>query len=343
MDKVEYYLVQEEVETTREELDKLISVLNTVAGVGLQKYEDDQNKVTIFYSNNPLRADLTLLDAPTPENLSRFTIPQKRLLLVCEKADNLTVNLLKDVSKKLNFRVFCPELSSYLPSYYLLYDCVTGALGQTEDGILAKFGLKPVFWLYKTYVYFAQSTVDGSIHFVNGHLMKYFVEQNQFEQTGEFSYKVADNLEKFVSLGDVGLIPLDFYQYYKKPLKIINHSGFDLESPGRKVFIKPYIFQLNNLKQGFYTIASETSPLLAMDKIRPGETLDASLKRIISVDLKIASDYLGAIVHKDVEFDRDRDGVLTPRLVVNVYLEKANLTPKQEQQKNQGWISSNSS
>lgn len=78
--------------------------------------------------------------------------------------------------------------------------------------------------------------------------MKYFVEQNQFEQTSEFNYKVADDLEKFVSLCDVGLIPLDFYAYYKKPLKIINHSGFDIVNPGRKIFIKPFIFQLNNLR-----------------------------------------------------------------------------------------------
>lgn len=65
-------------------------------------------------------------------------------------------------------------------------------------------------------------------------------------------------------------------------------------------------------------VASENSSILAMDKIRPGETLDMSLKRILSVDLKIAHDYIGAVVHKEVEFDRDREGTLTPRLLVNI-------------------------
>lgn len=145
MDKIEYYLVQEEVETTKDELDKLTSVLNSVPGVGLQKYEEEPNKLTIFYSNNTFRADLSLIDSPVEEKFVRFVIPSKRLLLVCEKADNFTVNLLKDISRRLRFRVFSPDLSVFLPVYFQLYDCVTGALGQKDNAILARFNLKPVF------------------------------------------------------------------------------------------------------------------------------------------------------------------------------------------------------
>lgn len=77
-----------------------------------------------------------------------------------------------------------------------------------------------------------------------------------------------------------------------------------------------------------------------MDKIRQGETLDTTLKRILSEELKIAHDYLGAFVSDEVEFDRDRDGIITPRLVVWVYVDKIGKErPKVVQMSQTGWQS----
>ena len=59
-----------------------------------------------------------------------------------------------------------------------------------------------------------------------------------------------------------------------------------------------------------------------MDKIRPGEDLNKAILRILREELKIADDYIAAHVIEYVEFDRDKEGVITPRLIVEVYVGK---------------------
>lgn len=56
-----------------------------------------------------------------------------------------------------------------------------------------------------------------------------------------------------------------------------------------------------------------------MDKVRSGEDLDTALKRVLSEELRVAGDYVGARIW-GIEFDRDRDGILTPRLKINVFV-----------------------
>ena len=145
---------------------------------------------------------------------------------------------------------------------------------------------------------------------------------------------VASDLQEFSLFADEWLIPTEFYRFYKTDIKIINLSGFDINGPGRKVFVKPLIFQLNFGGHSAYTMASDRGRVLRMDKILKGETIDDTLKRVLK-DLGIGDDYLRAKVLKGIEYDRDREDVITPRLVVHVFVEKVPNDPVLRR----GWVS----
>lgn len=183
-------------------------------------------------------------------------------------------------------------------------------------------GYKPLFMQQITQIIFTESLKDSGIHIINNYLLKYFMEPGSIrEDTDEFSYRVAPNISRFIAMDDQRLIPRSFYSYYKKSTKIINESYFNIDNPGRKVFVKPYIFELDNVKQGFHDIASEGSSLLWADKIRQGERLNDTLLRVLT-ELGVAEDYIAARVLPDIEFDRDKEGKLTPSLKVFVYVDK---------------------
>ena len=63
------------------------------------------------------------------------------------------------------------------------------------------------------------------------------------------------------------IFPIDFYKYYQKSFKIMNYSGFNLQNPGRKVFIKPYVYDFKEDQQFYDPFVPVMSSILVMDKI----------------------------------------------------------------------------
>ncbi len=72
-----------------------------------------------------------------------------------------------------------------------------------------------------------------------------------------------------------------------------------------------------------------------MDKVRKGEDLDTALRRVLGEELQVADDYVGARIW-GIEFDRDRDGFLTPRLKISIYVH--GMIQKQRSQSHD-WVS----
>ncbi len=340
---VTYYLVQLEKETDREMFEKLVSSVNAVAGVGVDRETGVKDQVEIFYAEGPHRAKISLVDEEVSQKLKEHGLPKRRIVLECEKVDLLSVQILREFSAPLEFRVFSPALGYFLPADLGLVDCLTGINPENEkaSALLIKYGLKPIFHQIGTYSYYALSESDGKVHFVNDNLVYHLLrlELPTKIQTSELSYPVAESVEDFVTKYDVDLIPKHFYQYYGKSLKIINYSGFNIDNPGRKVFIKPYILELSDTKQRFFKIAWDQASLLHLDKIRKGESLDDAIRRILGEELKVARDYIGAAVARVVEYDLDMENKLTPRLVVRIFIEKAQMTEEQREKKDRTWIS----
>jgi hypothetical protein len=79
--------------------------------------------------------------------------------------------------------------------------------------------------------------------------------------------------------------------------------------------------QIDDEEYNFFTKKGERGSQIMMDKIRNGETLDIMLNRVLK-EWGLADGYLRALVRREIEFDKDRDGYVTPRITVNVYVEK---------------------
>lgn len=336
---VTHILVQENIQTNEEEFEKLVAALSTIPDVGVQKSPDTSSKVTLFYSRETFRADLELKEEALPSKLSQFPLPTARIEVRSSRVDHITVDLLKELAISFGFRIFSPDLGVYLPKNINLYSTFSGFLKPEVTEALTKRGYKPIFMRKNSFTCYAQKDNDEAVHIVNGFLLEYFSQTKVELASEEFSYKVASNLAEFVAKFDADLIPYNFYSHYKKSLKIINLSDFDIDHIDRKVFVKPYVMELNHLKQGFYRVASEGGSVILMTKVLEGETLDDTLKRFLREDLKVADDYVGAVVNPFIEFDIDKQNKLIPRLLVKVYLNEKVLTPEHKEKLNRGWMS----
>lgn len=339
MSNVEYYLIHPSTKNPSEEFEKLVSALHTISNVKIKREGDT---VSVSYETTPYLATLQLL--PVGEGILAAVgeIPKEQVRLTCEQVDNLTINLLRGVlpGHGLGFRFYSPALGSFLPTDRSLFDLTTGVLDEKIGNVFSTKGYRPIFRFVDSLVFYAQSNGDSSIHFINSYLLEYFLNfEIEEKETPEFSYRVAPNLSRFIPMYDHGLVPTFFYDYYRRSTKIINHSGFNIRNPGRKVFVKPFIFELDEKKQTFDLVAAEEAALHYADKIRSGETLDDTIKRILR-DLKIAEDYIGARVDGAIEFDRDKEGVLTPRLRVSIYIEKLNPEIKEaiKEKSQRSWV-----
>lgn len=345
MDKLEYQIRASEGDDLGEVYSALVSALNSLDWVEVEKEgekavgfapepEDSlAETITLSYKNVNYKARLGLM-----KDASEGSEP--RILLTCELLDRISVSLIRDVGANLGIRVFSSRLNSYLPKDPYLLDAPPGVLKPEVKKIINGQGFEPLFYFSDSLLFYASSKEDGTIHLLNNFLLEFFLDYGgDKDQAEEFNYQVAPNLKMFVPMYDFGLVPADFYRYYGKPTQIINHSGFDIYHIDRKVFVKPYILELNYEKQSFYTLAGEGSSLIFCDKIREGETLNDTLRRVLKEELEIADDYIGASVHHKLEFDRDRNGRLTPRLLVNVFVERVRDRERVEERARRTWMS----
>src|SRR3972149_6637011 len=343
MDTVKYYLIKDSYDTLEDDLTKLISFLSLTPGVKTSRDSENPNKITISYTFKgvTLNADIEVTGGQMAAGETR--VAQPTVILSSQPIDNILPNLVKIGATPLGFRLFGQSLNSFIPGDPTLLDITTEIMVQKPSEILRAKNFKPIFAFRNSTAIYAENLTDNSIHFVNEYLLNYFIKfgLKEGEETPEFSYKVAPNLKRFVPLFDNNLVPMNFYHYYQKPAKIINQSWFDVDKPTRKIFIQPLLFELNEAKQSFEPVAPRGSAVLIADKIRPGEGLDAALKRYLNEQFQMTTDYIGAVVQRVIEFDRDREALLTPRLIVKVFVEKLENKEQFEDKAQRGWTSIN--
>ncbi len=322
MKNLTYYIRKNNNPLSQNDFEQLISTINEMEGVGILQDNDHKNVSTIIYEKLPMKPLLTF----TPEETTLKT----------QLTDNTTVIMLRTASHLQKIKLFSVDLECYLPTDPYLLLVANMQLNENVERAFNKKGLKPIFVLQNSNIFYAQDE-DNAVHIVNEHLINHFINFNTYDSLDEFNYQVADNMQMFVSKYDVGLIPDNFYKYYKKPQKIINYSNFNLENPGRKVFVKPYIYELESPEKGFTKYSSEEGTSIFADKIRKGENLDSTIRRVLKEHLSLANDYIGARVLYKLEFDRDRNQILIPRLLVEVYVGEEHLTERFKSKKDRQW------
>lgn len=341
-DKLIYYILREEADEPGDAFALLVDDLKRyISGSNVIQ---DKPGVVIISADSIQKG---IIENNSEEISEKFTKFQLKAKLILDKKDSVNLQLIKVLAAqaRVKYRIFSTLYNCFLPTSSNLINLEFGIRDEKLFKIFSHFELKPLF-LNKSYSTFYALKSNGQVVIVNQYLINFMYDKDiPDKEVLDLYYIVADNLETFCLKYDQFLIPKFFYEYYGKSFKIINRSYFEINNPERKIFIKPYIFELREDVGEFYKIADDNGQsMLMMDKIRPGESLDKTLKRIVSEELKIADDYIGAYVSEDVEFDRDRDGIITPRLTVWVYVNKIiKERPKVLQMSQTGWKSMNGS
>lgn len=291
----------------QKDFESLIGQLATFSDIQLKK--KGINTVTISYTGMPNKATLEI----PKQNLTSEMLPLQQMVLTCEPYDYIALNLMRNVVGSIGYRVMNPASNCFLPKDIQLID----ATGLKFDPKLAKifeqFDFKPLFIYQNGLIFYALNNKDKSIHLINRHLLEYFLN-NDFEidprKHKDFSLKVADDISHFVALQDRALIPISFYKYYNNPTKIMNLSGFDISNLETDVFIYPLFFELDPMKQSF----KQKHENIRVDKLRKGASLETYFNKL--------SSFLAAKVATDMEYAKDSEGALLPRLSVSIFLDK---------------------
>lgn len=330
-----YYLISTKDDLTLKDFENLKLGIHALKGVGVTEDASNKNRFSLFFDNHEFKPEF---------EFGNFTLPKTNKEASCIKVtfdaiDTSTPSLLKAVLAKSPLRIYSKKLDTLLPASENIDDATFFDFKPEFSEVYKKIGMSIIFNIFRTTIYYTKKENEDSIYLLNSNLIEYFAKTKQFEETPELCYKVANNIEEFVSKYDVGLIPTNFYEFYGKSFKIVNRSNFDIENPGRKVFIKPYIFELNKADSMFHTLPGAKGSLLYMTKIQKGETLDIALKRFLLEDLKVTDDYIGAYVGPIIDFDRDKENKLTPRLVVSVYVGEGVLPQQVREEANRSWNS----
>ncbi|MFC1748289.1 hypothetical protein ACFL2V_05730 [Pseudomonadota bacterium] len=337
-DKIVYYILREKADEPGDlfaifvnDLKYYIEPSNIIQeSPGLISISADSHNKGIV-ENNP---------SEVADKFAKFRFKAK---LSINREDNVNLDLIRRlaVRAKSQYRVFSTLYKCFLPKNIDLISLEFGLRDEKLARVFSQFQLKPLF-VNQNLGHFYALNQNGQVVIVNKYLIGFLYGKDIPEKNlKELSYIVADSIQTFGLKYDRRIIPTNFYDFFGKSSKIINESKFNINNPGRKVFIKPYIFELREEMGEFYQITGrDGQAMLMMDKIRRGETLDVALKRVLSEELKIASDYIGAFVSEEIEFDRDRDGIITPRLVIWVYIKKIEKErPKVIQMSQTGWQS----
>ncbi len=241
MNKLDYYIIPENLEKSKEIFQKLIGELKLLKNVKIKETQEvgfpvgfDMDKeesieTVITYKEWPFTALLSYKKVDG-QLIDKENISQMLVVFECQQNDTVTIPLIKSYGKEFEFRIFNPRRHCYLPTDPEIFDIEIDILKPKFKQIFAERGFSLLFYYPNYLPLFAKKNGDKSIHIINPYMIKYFSRFGTTkEEIPEFSYKVASDIDTFVSMFDFGLIPLNFYDYYGKNIKIINHSGFDIK------------------------------------------------------------------------------------------------------------------
>lgn len=333
MNEVTYFLIKFDVLNAEEDFQKLTSVLSKHFGSSLTA--TGSREVSVVTERTQFSLSLPDVTAKQFENTQHAM-----MVLTCGIDDEEIVEFFRHIGSNFGYRIFSTVRNCFLPEDVRLVDSRQLTLNEKATRVFNIKEFTPLFHYKETLVVYALSKRDHRVHFLNGYLFAYFLTYDvETQETPEFSYPVADDVPTFIALIDQLAIPSLFYEYFRKPLRIMNLSGFNLFQVNRKIFVRPRYYEFHALRQAFVPIAPDEAAIHTMDKIRNGETIETTIRRMLREILKYPGDFLRVLVDSKIEFDRDRDGILTPRILAHIYLPSLEKKPELQAKMQRGWIS----
>src|SRR3989344_7595064 len=189
------------------DLQKITDQLGTYAGDGIYlKREPDS--LTISYENTPIKSVLQI-----KENSKHVdTVISNQMILTCERVDNTSVNLLRNIIKNMGYRDFNPTLGCYNAADPDLLDLTTMRLDERIKKIISQNDYNPIFNYRNNLVYFAQPKGKLAIYQINSDLLLHIIEKGPTSSAGkpanfdkkDFAVMVASDLAHFIALYDRG-------------------------------------------------------------------------------------------------------------------------------------------
>jgi len=308
-DPVRFYLVNsEKSENAGTALDSILAYFGTLGDVTIRK---EGAQEVISYSETPMKAV--------------FEIPIKtpqQICLICEKFDNVTISLLKNIVGKIGYRIFNPQTLSFMVADPNLVDLTTIKVESKIRKVLRFYKLKPLFFYRDSLVYYAKGKSDR-IHLVNRHLLDYLVTKKgaRLSVHKNFSVEVARDMGHFIALYDRGLIPVSFYKALNQPNGVINQSGFDIDKIIENTYVILAFFNFDPEKQIFTQLNSDKFPT-APQLFKRGGSVEKNIRKISS-RITPRAKILGIKIANQVNFQPDTRGKLIPLLTVSLFLENA--------------------
>jgi len=314
-DPIYFYLIRgRRIGDINSDFKKILDYLSTYGDIGLLK--KDENHITFSYPETPYKATL---EAGGNSNLSDLRLSQQ-ILLTCERFDNVSVNILKNVVGRIGFRIFNPQTRSYLVNDTNLVDLTTVKLEPKFSKIFKSYSLAPLAHYRNSIVFFAKDS-KGGIHLINRHLLEFLSEtKDKFSLQDDFSVKVANDIGHFIALFDRGLIPFSFYENFFNPTKVMNLSGFDTNNFERDLFITPVFFVFDSTNQNFQNLRSKAN-LGRLDSIKKHQSLKKYISKILN-DFKIKNNLLAAKIARDIAYVAGNKGRVVPRLTISIFLDE---------------------
>lgn len=331
--KAIYYFVRYDTFNPLEDLQKMASYIQSTSRyVNVVNFEDSSFQVT-FEDDPKITATLKL-----PKSTQTLFSSHSGMMLEINKTDVRGLNIFRYLAERFKYKVFIVDRECFLPNNPNIYDSNNMIIDEKLTRVFKAKNLKPVFVWKNSRRFYAEAS-DGSIHIVNPYLLDYFTEFGlKNSETREFNYQVAENLTQFVALFDPGLIPDRFYEYYGKNLGLINFSGLDLWRVKRKIFISPFITEFNEKKREYEFYNTLDSGLHYMDKIRKGENIKTAFLRHLRETLHLDGRLVRLNVLEKIEFDRDKQDKLIPRVTVIGFFDRLKKTKKSERLRRRSWL-----
>lgn len=308
--------------------DKRWSISKVSEGNSAHLIYDERSLASLAIENSALHFQAHDSETPRQDDiLYAIRYAANRLLLAVHSNVHRGARLPQDYTLSLDHTYFQRDKSmrEFFAKSHFIPRFAPEGIEDVGDG-------RQVLVIYSPY--YAENREDGSVHILNNSMLNFLVEKDDQRTNREFSYKVADSMNDFARKYDLGLVPSGFYQNYGFPTKVINTTYFDSFHINRKVFIDPYVWDFDD-QHDYRFYQNVKNGMHLMDKVRKGETLDIALKRTLREELQVADDYVGARIW-GIEFDRDREGILTPRLKMNVFVH--GMTEKHKSQSHD-WVS----
>lgn len=290
---------------------RIIDYLLTFVG-DVEVKKESENTVYITYPGTDITSTLKTDTSPKLTD-SQIT---GQITLVCDTNDTVSINLIKNITGNIGYRIYNPKTNSFLVNDKNIIDLSTSEVDTNISKIFVQYQLTPLFKYNDSLVFFAKDK-KGQIHLVNRHLLEYLIQNNEtkkFEK--EFSVVIAKDISRFVALMDRGLIPHSFHKYVTSDRKILNLSGLNIDETYRDINVNFVYFSFDSQTQSFNQV--EFANLPTSLKIKSGKSLKQELDKTFNINGK--NEYLCLKVAQDINYLKEKNDLI-PKINISIFMD----------------------